>query len=236
MPRIAFLGAGPMSLARRAPSVYENPQDFSRVVSDPSVDAVCIGGPVSSRARWTAAACEAGKDVYVETPCCLSLDEAEQMVRTARRHSRIVQIGTVARSGLLYRTARRIVRSGELGAITYCRISDPESLDLIQYIFDNEVQPVPARSPHSYRYPTFVVACEDVQTGASFHGSAASLRVDRNACRIFPGGIVVEVSPAHDPAEEHWNNWLSCIRTRTLPVSDIATSVYNRRHGDRMGS
>jgi hypothetical protein len=235
-PRIAFLGTGPMARARGAGSVCQNPREFPAILSDPRIDAVCIGGPVSSRARWTVAACQGGKDVYVEAPCCLSTDEAAVMVRAARKHGRIVQIGTVDRSGLLYRTARRMVRSGELGEIAYCRIGAPESLDLIGYIFDDQGPPVAARSPLSYRYPGFVVACEGGESGASFHGARATLRVDRNACRIFPGGTVHAVSRDDDPARQHWNNWLASIRTRTLPVSDIATSVYNRRHGDRMGS
>lgn len=222
--RIAFLGAGPMARKRCAGTVYHDPSDFPFLLADPSVDAVCIGGAVSSRAQWTVAACDAGKDVYVEIPCCLSAEEAAAMVSAARRHGRVVQTGAIMRSGSVYRSARRVVRSGVLGEIAYCRIDSPESLDLIHYVFDDKLEPVSARSPLSYRYPAFVVSWEAGDPGVSFCGTRATLRVERNACRISPGGTVIEVVRGDNPAQRHWENWLSCIRTRSLPVSDIATA------------
>ena len=145
------------------------------------------------------------------------------MVTAARRYGRVVQTGAIERSGRLYRSARRIVRSGELGDIAYCRVGTPESLDLIHYVFDDELYVIPARSPVSYRYDRLVVSCEAGDPGANFYGTRSTLRVDRDACRMFPGGAVVEVARGDDPAQQHWENWLSCIHTRRRPVSDIAT-------------
>jgi len=43
-------------------------------------------------------ACKAGKDVYVEKPLSITIAEGRAMVEAARRHERIVQVGTHRRS------------------------------------------------------------------------------------------------------------------------------------------
>ena len=48
-------------------------------------------------------ACEAGKDVYVEKPACLTIEEGRAMVQAAERYGRVVQVGAQGRS-----TARRL--------------------------------------------------------------------------------------------------------------------------------
>ena len=69
----------------------------------------------------TVEACKAGKDVYVEKPICVTVEEGAQMVQAARKYDRVVQAGTMQRSGLHFQQAAEIVRSGELGKITFCR-------------------------------------------------------------------------------------------------------------------
>ena len=44
-------------------------------------------------------ACAAGKDVYVEKPMTLFIDEGKWMVQAARKYNRIVVVGTQRRQG-----------------------------------------------------------------------------------------------------------------------------------------
>jgi predicted dehydrogenase len=67
-------------------------------------------------------ACAAGKDVYVEKPLTLFVREGRWMADVARRHRRVVQVGTQQRSGAHYRRARELIQGGHLGKISSVRM------------------------------------------------------------------------------------------------------------------
>jgi predicted dehydrogenase len=95
--------------------------DFRDILADKSVDAVCISTPDHWHAYMTVAACKARKDVYVEKPSFVYVDEGPKMVAAARKYDRVVQAGTMQRSGKFFQKAREIVKSGDLGDVTFCR-------------------------------------------------------------------------------------------------------------------
>jgi predicted dehydrogenase len=92
-------------------------RDFRRVIDRADVDAVIVGTPDHWHALPTVLACQAGKDVYVEKPLSLSIGEGRVMVDAARRHQRVVQMGTQQRSAPHYADAVEYVKSGQLGKI-----------------------------------------------------------------------------------------------------------------------
>ncbi len=96
-------------------------KDFREILADKSIDAVCISTPDHWHAYMTVEACKAGKDVYVEKPACTTVDEARIMVQAARKYKRVVQMGTMQRSGVHFQQATGLVRKGQLGKVTYCR-------------------------------------------------------------------------------------------------------------------
>jgi len=96
-------------------------RDFREILADKSIDAVCIATPDHWHAYMTVEACKAGKDVYVEKPVSVAVDEGMKMVEAARKYNRVVQAGTMQRSGAHFQKAVEIVRSGQLGKITFCR-------------------------------------------------------------------------------------------------------------------
>lgn len=96
-------------------------KDFREILADKSVDAVCVSTPDHWHAYMTVEACKHGKDVYVEKPICVTVDEGQKMVQAARKYERIVQAGTMQRSAAHFRKAAEIVKSGELGKITFVR-------------------------------------------------------------------------------------------------------------------
>jgi len=96
-------------------------RDFRRVLDLQDLDAVIIGTPDHWHALPTILACQAGKDVYVEKPLSISIGEGRAMVNAARRHNRIVQMGTQQRSASHYKEAVDYVRSGKLGKIRMVR-------------------------------------------------------------------------------------------------------------------
>ncbi|HEY1339709.1 MAG TPA: Gfo/Idh/MocA family oxidoreductase [Bryobacteraceae bacterium] len=96
-------------------------KDFREILADKSIDAVCISAPDHWHAYMTVEACKAGKDVYVEKPACVYVEEGVKMVEAARKYKRVVQGGTMQRSGGFFQKAREIVKSGDLGDISFCR-------------------------------------------------------------------------------------------------------------------
>ena len=95
--------------------------DFREILRDKSIDVVCIATPDHWHAYMTVEACKNGKDVYVEKPICVAVDEGRKMVQAARKYNRVVQAGTMQRSGTHFQQACDIVRSGKLGKVTFVR-------------------------------------------------------------------------------------------------------------------
>ncbi len=95
-------------------------KDFREIIADKSIDAVCISTPDHWHAYMTVEACKAGKDVYVEKPACTYIEEGLKMVQAARKYDRVVQAGTMQRSGGYFKKAAELVKSGVLGDITFC--------------------------------------------------------------------------------------------------------------------
>jgi len=86
-------------------------KDFREIIADRSIDAVCISTPD----HW-----HAYKDVFVEKPASKGVEEGLKMVQAARKYNRVVQAGTMQRSGGYFQKAAEIVKSGAIGEITFC--------------------------------------------------------------------------------------------------------------------
>jgi len=95
-------------------------RDFRDVLADRSIDAVCISTPDHWHAYMTVEACKAGKDVWVEKPAATYIEEARKMVEAARKYNRVVQAGTMQRSGGYFRKAAELVAAGTAGEVTFC--------------------------------------------------------------------------------------------------------------------
>ena len=96
-------------------------QDFRRLLDRKDLDAVLVATPDHWHAIPTVMACDAGMDVYVEKPLSLNIHEGRVMVDAARRHGRVVQMGTQQRSAPHYTDAVEYVKSGKLGKIRLVR-------------------------------------------------------------------------------------------------------------------
>jgi predicted dehydrogenase len=159
-------------------------------------------------------------------PAFVHVEEGIKMVEAARKYKRVVQAGTVERSGASVQKAREMVRSGALGEVRFCRAFEAAAtdggvhlMDIVQFAFD-EAMPVsitaqgnaPGTMLATFRYPGFVASyeCRAGNTrGTAFHGTNATLMVNPEAGRHVA----------------HWKNFLECIRTRAKPISEIETCV-----------
>jgi len=109
------------AIARRGGHQPKEVRDFREILADKSIDAVCVSTPDHWHPYITVEACKARKDVYVEKPACVAIDEGKVMLEAARKYGRVVQAGTWQRSGAHFQKACEIVSSGELGKIAFAR-------------------------------------------------------------------------------------------------------------------
>ncbi|MDI6775002.1 MAG: Gfo/Idh/MocA family oxidoreductase [Verrucomicrobiota bacterium] len=92
---------------------------FEEVLRDKAIAAVSIATPAETHAALVRQALEAGKDVLVEKPLCLSVADGEALVRLAKEKKRALMVGHL----LWYHPAvlklKELVDGGELGRIQY---------------------------------------------------------------------------------------------------------------------
>ena len=91
--------------------------DMLEVLGRDDIDAVLI----ATGDRWHAVAsmfaAKAGKDVYSEKPCTMTIAESAELDETVRRYGRVFQAGTQRRNVANFRYAVELARSGRLGRI-----------------------------------------------------------------------------------------------------------------------
>lgn len=96
------------------PKIYD---DYRDMLHDKNVDVVLIGTPDHWHAKMVVDACRAGKDVYVEKPLTLTVDEGRTIARVVKETGRVVQVGSWQRSDHRFRLAVEMVRQGRLGKL-----------------------------------------------------------------------------------------------------------------------
>ena len=82
------------------------------------IDMVLIATGDRWHAMATIMAAKAGKDIYCEKPCSLTIEESIMLSDTVNRYGRVYQAGTQRRSIENFQTAIRLAQSGKLGKLT----------------------------------------------------------------------------------------------------------------------
>lgn len=97
--------------------------DYRAMLREKDLDIVLIGTPDHWHALQTVAALEAGAHVYVQKPISIDVLEGEAMLAAARKHHRVVQVGTQRKSTPhLIEAKKSIVEAGLLGKIAHVEI------------------------------------------------------------------------------------------------------------------
>jgi predicted dehydrogenase len=102
-------------------------KDYRKLLENKDVDAVIIATNQQWHVLPMIAACQAGKDVYLEKPLGNSIGEGPFAIQAARKYGRIVQVGTQQRSQEHYRQAVDLIQAGKLGEISEVRVWDYEN-------------------------------------------------------------------------------------------------------------
>lgn len=110
-----------LEIASRRQASKQRPRgygDYRKMLAEKDLDLVLIGSPDHWHALQAIAAIEAGADVYLQKPISVDVLEGEAILAAARKHGRVVQIGTQRKSTPhLIEAKKQVVEAGLLGAI-----------------------------------------------------------------------------------------------------------------------
>ncbi len=99
--------------------------DYREALQNKDVDAVVISTPDHWHALMAIHAVEAGKDVYLQKPTSLTIDEGRAVSNAVHRSGRVFQIGTQQRSSTQFRYACELVRNGRIGDLVTVEVGLP---------------------------------------------------------------------------------------------------------------
>ena len=288
--------------------------DYRRLLERKDIRAVMIATPDHQHCTQLIEAVQAGKDVYVEKPIAMSLDELNRAYDAVKASGAIVQHGTQGRSSAGADTARQFIQAGGLGKLL--RVEESRSFynpywngytgpekesdtNWKAFLFNRPDRPFDADQHGAwmgYRdfstgtcggwmshfsdlvhfitgcgFPRYAVAhgsifsptskaertCPDTFTGIleypegfatcytthfgngandymMFFGTKGIMRTDypdgwpdgivprvSGAGSEHPDKIKEEVALKNNLIEDHWSNWLRCVRERKQPNADM---------------
>ena len=144
MFRIGIIGCGKIAQVRHIPEYAENPyaelagfydlntqraaelaaqyggkayESAEAMLADPAIDAVSVCVANHAHAPITIAALKAGKHVLCEKPMATTLEECEEMVKTAHEAEKFLMIGHNQRLAKAHAVAKELINQGMIGRI-----------------------------------------------------------------------------------------------------------------------
>lgn len=143
-------------VSKKVPRLYG---DYREMLKEKDLDLVIVGTPDHWHALNMIAAVEAGADVYVQKPTGVDVAESAAMLAVARKHGKVVQVGTQRRSTPhLVEAMNEIIKTGKLGKIShvdiYCyyhmrsKKNEPETAPPGTFDYEMWTGPAPMR-PYS---------------------------------------------------------------------------------------
>jgi predicted dehydrogenase len=98
--------------------IETNFAQYKALLDRKDIDAVILATPDHQHLPMVLNALAAHKDVYIEKPMTYRVEDGPPMIEAVRRYNGVLQAGSQWRSSPLYKKAREIVASGQLGKIT----------------------------------------------------------------------------------------------------------------------
>jgi myo-inositol 2-dehydrogenase/D-chiro-inositol 1-dehydrogenase len=98
-------------------------RDYRALLKEAPVDAVDIVVPTDLHAEIGVAALESGKDVLLEKPMALTLEECDRLLDASAAHRRVLSIGHEFRVSTQWRTVKELIEAGQLGEPLYALVS-----------------------------------------------------------------------------------------------------------------
>ncbi|WP_186755340.1 Gfo/Idh/MocA family oxidoreductase [Echinicola salinicaeni] len=152
----------------KTPKAYK---DYRKMLKENQLDIVLIGSPDHWHALQAIEAIKSGANVYLQKPISVDVLEGEAILATARKHNKVVQVGTQRKSTPhLIEAKKQIVDQGLLGKISHVEMccyyhmranGNPEVKPVPEFLdYDSWTGPAPLRPyddiPHRRWWRTFM--------------------------------------------------------------------------------
>lgn len=93
--------------------------DYRQILDEQAIHGVVIATPAATHFSLAREALLSGKDVFVEKPLALNVNEAEELRAIAEKQGRILMVGHLLQYHSAFIRLKELIRSGELGRIHY---------------------------------------------------------------------------------------------------------------------
>jgi len=94
-------------------------RSYSEVLQDPEIDGVVISVPAELHFTLAREALVSGKDVFVEKPLSLTVEDGEELVGLARERKKILLVGHILAYHPAVLKLKELIQRGDLGRIQY---------------------------------------------------------------------------------------------------------------------
>ncbi|MEM7289936.1 MAG: Gfo/Idh/MocA family oxidoreductase, partial [Pseudomonadota bacterium] len=113
--------ADPSELARTLADQHQvrYVTDAAALFNDEGITAVAIAAPAKLHHQLTKQAFAAGKDVFVEKPIALDVNEAFELRELATQHDRVLMVGHLLQYHPMFLHLKDLVRDGKFGRIRH---------------------------------------------------------------------------------------------------------------------
>lgn len=134
----------------RIPTLYPSHLELA---ADRTIQAVAISGHYAGQGELAIAMLQAGKDVFVEKPMAVAVEQAERILQAERESGRRLMVGYMKRYDAGNRQVKELIdrfrASGELGQVRYVRNHGfcGDWLAGNDTVFEQTDEPVPATDP-----------------------------------------------------------------------------------------
>jgi predicted dehydrogenase len=148
------------SIRHTFPSVQVT-DDYKDLLSNPSIDGICIATPVSLHYKLASEALHAGKNVLVEKPMTDSVKDAEALVELAEQKKLVLMVDhTFIYTGSV-KKIKELIDTNEIGNILYF-----DSVRINLGLFQHDINVVWDLAPHDISILNYIISEKPVSVYA----------------------------------------------------------------------
>jgi predicted dehydrogenase len=188
-------------------------REFDELLARADVDAVAIATPVATHAPMGLAALRAGKHVLLEKPLAASVQQAKELVQTAKDVGRVLMVDhTFIYSGAVQKI-KQLVDSGEIGDLYFI-----DSVRINLGLFQHDVNVVWDLAPHDLSILDYLVGRLPKSLSAFGTSHADNVREIEDVAYLnldMGGGLLASFHV----------NWLSPVKVRHFIIGGSRKSI-----------
>jgi len=159
---VAICDVDPMQLPKAKETIFEIygtsykglaiANDFREIINRKDIDAVVISTPDHWHIQMGVMAAKAGKDVFVEKPLTVSVEEGKIFCRVIKETGRIVQVGSEQRCRPEFHKMAEIVRNKVIGDLRHIEVGMPSGHPIRENPHDKRPQLEFCDPPEGFDY------------------------------------------------------------------------------------